>query len=164
MTKPKPNPFADAQRVDTTATIMRRLKVSREEAERVAALPPGKVSALDFIKLRLLNLDGPDPREDHIEAESAYTAVQSVLSERNSARGKNARPGRRPHHDEVIRRAMAIVERSPNMAGSARHLAERVYDEMSLERTADEVAKLTSEGSIARWIRAEFKKNGPLKR
>ncbi|WP_108860817.1 hypothetical protein [Ruegeria sp. Alg231-54] len=61
MTKPKPNPFANAQRVDTIAEIMRRLKVSRKEAERLAALPPGEVGALDFAALRLLNLDGPDP-------------------------------------------------------------------------------------------------------
>ncbi len=153
MTKPKPN----AQRVDIAAEIMSRLKVSREEAERLAALPPGEVSALDFAALRLLNLDGSDPREDYIEANAAYTFARSAHEEaapivRQRMRSTGALKNKREAADK-IEKAFAIVDQTfdtlsradaTNKAASETNLSERqrerlghYYDALALGASPD---------------------------
>lgn len=147
----KSNPFANAQRVDIIAEIMRRLDVSRKEAERLAAIPPGDVSALDFIKLRLLHLDELDPRDDHIEANAAYTAVRSVLGERQSNAAKNPRPTRQhPRRAEFIRKGLRLMDSNKDMTAESAAL--------EVLTTCDKAdgEKLPHPDTVRKWLRREI--------
>ncbi|WP_170582939.1 hypothetical protein [Ruegeria arenilitoris] len=151
MTNTKPNPFSNAQRVDTVAMAMRRLNVSRKEAERLAALKPGEVGALDFFALRLLNLDGPDPEQDHIVAETAYTAARSVVSERASNAAKKPRPNRQhPRRAEFIRKGLHLMDGREGMT------AERAA--LEILSTCDKATgeELPHADTVRKWLRQEI--------
>ncbi|WP_170417764.1 hypothetical protein [Ruegeria arenilitoris] len=151
MSKPKPNPFAKAHRVDTTALIRRRLNVSRKEAERLARLKPGEVGALDFFALRLLNFDGLDPAQDHIVAETAYTAARSVVSERASNAARKPRPNRQhPRRAEFIRKGLHLMDGREEMTAEGAAL--------EILTTCDKATgeELPHADTVRKWLRQEI--------
>ncbi|WP_170443413.1 hypothetical protein [Ruegeria arenilitoris] len=159
MSKPKPDPFANFPRIDTTSGIMRRLKVSRKEAERLAALKTGEVGALDFFAMRLLNLDGADPERDHIMAETAYTAARSAheeaagiaLSERQRDAARKPRPkSRHPLRDELVREGVRLLESGEKQAFES--AAVEVLARYA-ERGTDGLPHFNT---VSRWLRLEY--------
>ncbi|WP_170449276.1 hypothetical protein [Ruegeria arenilitoris] len=152
MTNTKPNPSADAQRVDTTPLIMRRLKVSQREAERLAALKPGKVdSRLDFAALYLLNLDGGEPERDDMVDEKGYAFACSVVSERASNAAKKPRPNRQhPRRAEFIRKGLHLMDGREGMT------AERAA--LEILSTCDKATgeELPHADTVRKWLRQEI--------
>lgn len=141
--------FTNAPRVDVVGMIEKRLGVTREEAERLAALKETReVSAFDFIKLNYLSVEGHDEERDRERAEDKYTAARSVLNERQSQAAKKPRPSRRhPRRAEVVEMARCYMARDAGMAVS----------DVAVLVACDMVGEdIPHHETIAKWIRQEI--------
>ncbi len=127
-------------KVDVIKGIQQRLGVSREEAERLAHLPLGEeVSAEDFFKLAMLELDGSDPPKLQAVVEARYKVSQSVLLEQRQVGQRKAAAKRKAKRQAVIDEAKVIIRqnRSLGFAGAFKAATDALGNDVIGSRRAE---------------------------